>query len=98
MSLQIQHPQPPQINGAIYPFLDVSYAMSTRDNGGSMALSLVVTLTPYRELDGAVELLPDAAKVFVWGDAMEQAKEDRALLRFLLALHGAGQAFVNEAF
>ena len=63
-----------------------------------MALSLVVTLTPYQELDGAVELLPDAARVYSWGNAMEQAKDNRALLRFLLALHAAGQQFVNEAF
>lgn len=96
--MAITHPQPPQINGATYPFLDVSLAMSTREQGEGIALCIVVTLTPYRQLENGIEKLSDAAKVFVWGDAFTAAASDPLLAQFLGAIQAAGQAFVDEAF
>ena len=96
--MAIQHPQPPQVSGAVYPFLDVSLAMSTRPQGNDVALSLCVTLTPYRTTDNGIELLEEGRKVFVWGDALNQAATDPHLARFLMTIQAAGQQFVNEAF
>lgn len=98
MSPVILHPQPPQVNGSVYPFLDVSLAMSTRGNGPAIALSLVVTLTPYRQLADGIEKLEEGQKVYVWGDALQAAQADPRVAAFIGALQMAGQAFVNEAF
>lgn len=94
----ILHPQPPQVNGITYPYLDVSLSMSTRDNGPGIALSLVVTLTPYRQLADGIEKLKEFQKVYVWGDALLSAQSDPSVAAFIGALQVAGQAFVNEAF
>lgn len=95
--MAITNPQPPQIGGISYPYMSVSLAMSTRPNGPGMALSLVVTLTPYRLTDDGVETFEQGQKVLVWGDAVEQAKTDPHLAKFLVALEAAGQAYVSEA-
>lgn len=96
--MALLNPQPTVINGISYPFLDVSLAMSTRENGEGMTLSVVVSLTPYRQLEYGVEKLLDAQKVFVWGDAFEQAVADPGLAEFLNAIQEAGQTFINKAF
>jgi len=95
--MAITNPQPPQIGGITYPFMSVSLAMSTRSNGPGMALSLVVTLTPYRLTDDGVELFEQGQKVLVWGDAVQQAQSDPHLAKFLVALETAGQEYVSEA-
>ena len=96
--MAIQHPQPPQVSGAVYPFLDVKLAMSTRPLGNEVTVDVSVTLTPYRQLEDGIELLEEGRKVFVWGDALNQAATDPHLARFLMTIQAAGQQFVNEAF
>lgn len=95
--MAIVNPQPVQANGQEYPFFGVSLAMSTRQEGSGMALALVVTLTPYRAIDGGIELFEEGNKVMVWGNALQQAQTDVHLAKFLIAIQEAGQAFVSEA-
>jgi len=95
--MAIQNPKPPIINGVSYPFMGVSMSMSTRPNGPAMALSLTVTLTPYRVTDIGVELLEAGQRVLVWGDAIAAAESDPNVARFLHAIESAGQLYVSEA-
>jgi hypothetical protein len=95
--MAITNPQPPIVGGISYPFMGVSLAMSTRPEGASMALSLVVTLTPYRVTDGGVETFEQGQKVLVWGDAVAAAATDPHLAQFLQVIEAAGQAYVSEA-
>lgn len=103
----ITHPNPPVVDGKTYDKLSVALATSTDAAGGTMALRLAVTLTPYcmeqnRDEDGQftegehVELLPDAQQAFAYADAAQAAKDNPPLAQFLIALAQAGQQFVNE--
>lgn len=87
--MAILHPQPPQVSGAVYPFLDVKLAMNTRPQGNKVALSFCATLTPYREKEDGIELLEEGRKVFVWGDALSQAAHEPHLAQFLMAIQAA---------
>lgn len=95
--MAIVNPQPLQANGQEYPYFGVSLAMSTRQEGTGMALALVVTLTPYREIDGGIELFEEGNRVMAWGNVLQQAQSDMHLARFLIAIKEAGQALVSES-
>lgn len=92
----ITHPNPPVVDGKVYDKLSVALATSTDAAGGTMALRLAVTLTPYRVEGDGVELLPDAQQAFAYADAAQAARDNPALAQFLIALAQAGQQFVNE--
>lgn len=93
--MAIKNPQPPQIGGVTYDLLGVSLAMSTTPRDGRMALSIAVTLTPYRDGQNGPELLTEGQLVLVYGDAGQAAASDPHLAQFLGALEAAGQTFVN---
>ncbi len=95
--MAILNPQPPNVGGASYPFLGVSLAMSTRPDGPAMALSLTVTLTPYRVTEAGIELLEAGQVVRAWGDAIAAAENDPNVASFLQAIEAAGQVYVSEA-
>lgn len=96
--MALRHPQPPQVNGAVYDFLDIQMSLSTRLDNGQVALPLVVTLTPYRQLDGFIEKLEEGKKTFVWGDALDSATNDPRLASFLTQIELAGQTLIDEVF
>lgn len=96
--MPIQHPQPPIINGTEYPFLGVSLALDTRPENGSMILTMVAVLTPYRVTSTGIDVLEEGQKVFAWGNALADAASDPALAQFLGSIEAAGQQLVRESF
>ena len=93
--MAIHNPQPPQIDGITYDLLGVALAMSTTPRDGRMALSIAVTLTPYRDGTDGPELLTEGQTALVYGDAGQAAASDPRLAQFLGALEAAGQTFIN---
>lgn len=98
LDMALRHPQPPQVNGAIYDFLDIKMSLSTQLHDGRLALPLVVTLTPYRQLGEGIEHLTEGSKTFIWGDALLSAEDDNRLALFLSRIESAGQALIDEVF
>lgn len=94
--MSIQNPQPPQINGKIYPFLGFSLAMSTTPVNGVMQLNIAVTLTPYRECEGVIETLQEGTIIINFGDALSKAQVDPYLWEFLEGLELLSQEYVNR--
>lgn len=81
--------------GADYDRLAPTLAMSPRIEGAKLGMSVAVRLMPYRENENGLETLEAATQAVVYGNAMEEARKDRALLRCILKIEAALQEFVD---
>jgi hypothetical protein len=89
--------QPTIVDGVEYPLLLVNLAISPLvQEGGQIGASVAMRLTPYREIPGGIEQLPDHAKAVSYFDVFKEAETDPEIASAVLKIMTGIQEFIND--
>jgi len=95
--MAITSTKPTIVDGVEYPLLLVNLAISPLvQEGGQIGASVAMRLTPYREIPGGIEQLPDHAKPVSILDVFKEAESDPAFEKAIKGIMDTLQTFVNE--
>ena len=95
--MPIQSTKPTIVDGVEYPLLLVNLAISPLvKEGGQIGASVAMRLTPYRELDGNIEQLPDHAKAVSYFDVFKEAETDPEIASAVGKIMEGIQEFIND--
>lgn len=86
--------KPTIVEGVEYPYLLISFSLSQQNNPS--AASVAIRLTPYRELDGKIEKLPEAMKAVSYFDIFKEAKLDQDIDSAINKIMSGVQDFIND--
>lgn len=88
-------PTPHTNDSGEFPFVGVQLVTNPRFDENTVGAQVVLRLTPYRVVDGVVEVAADGHRSFVFGDAYQQAATDPPLAAALTSIAAAIQTFIN---
>ena len=95
--MPIQSTQPTIVDGVEYPLLLVNLAISpVVHEGGIIGASVAMRLTPYREVGGAIEQLPDHAKAVSYFDVFKEAESDPEIASAIEKIMTGLQEFITD--
>lgn len=95
--MPIQSTQPTIVDGVEYPLLLVNLAISpVIHEGGIIGASVAMRLTPYREVGGAIEQLPDYAKAVSYFDVFKEAETDSEIASAIEKIMTGLQEFITD--
>lgn len=95
--MPIQSTQPTIVDGVEYPLLLVNLAISpVVHEGGIIGASVAMRLTPYREVGGAIEQLPDHAKAVSYFDVFKEAESDPEIASAIEKIMAGLQEFITD--
>ena len=88
---------PTIVDGVEYPLLLVNLAISpVVHQGGVIGASVAMRLTPYRDLGGNIEQLPDHAKAVSYFDVFKEAESDAEIASAVTKIMTGLQEFIND--
>lgn len=89
--------QPTVVEGVEYPYLLVNLAISpVIHDGGRIGASVAMRLTPYREIPGGIEQLPDYAKAVSYFDVFKEAESDPEIASAIEKIMTGLQEFITD--
>lgn len=89
--------QPTIVDGVEYPYLLVNLAISpVVHDGGNIGASVAMRLTPYREISGGIEQLPDYAKAVSYFDVFKEAETDAEIASAIEKIMTGLQEFITD--
>jgi hypothetical protein len=89
--------KPTIVDGVEYPLLLVNLAISPLvQEGGIIGASVAMRLTPYRDLGGNIEQLPDYAKAVSYLDVFKEAETDPEIASAIEKIMTGIQEFIND--
>ena len=95
--MAITSTQPTIVDGVEYPLLLVNLAISPLvQEGGQIGASVAMRLTPYREIPGGIEQLPDYAKAVSYFDVFKEAETDPEIASAIEKIMTGIQEFIND--
>jgi hypothetical protein len=95
--MAIQSTNPTIVNGVEYPLLLVNLAISPIvHTGGIIGASVAMRLTPYREVGGDIEQLPDHAKAVSYFDVFKEAESDAEIASAVTKIMTGLQEFITD--
>jgi hypothetical protein len=95
--MAITSTQPTIVDGVEYPLLLVNLAISPLvQEGGQIGASVAMRLTPYREIPGGIEQLPEHAKAVSYFDVFKEAETDPEIASAVLKIMTGIQEFIND--
>lgn len=95
--MAITSTQPTIVDGVEYPLLLVNLAISPLvQEGGIIGASVAMRLTPYREIGGGIEQLPDYAKAVSYLDVFKEAETDPEIASAVGKIMEGLQEFIND--
>lgn len=95
--MPIQSTKPTIVDGVEYPLLLVNLAISPLvQEGGIIGASVAMRLTPYREVGGAIEQLPDHAKAVSYLDVFKEAETDPEIASAIEKIMTGLQEFISD--
>lgn len=95
--MPIQSTNPTIVDGVEYPLLLVNLAISpVVHEGGIIGASVAMRLTPYREVGGAIEQLPDHAKAVSYFDVFKEAETDPEIASAIEKIMTGLQEFITD--
>lgn len=95
--MAITSTKPTIVDGVEYPLLLVNLAISpVVHEGGQIGASVAMRLTPYREIPGGIEQLPDYAKAVSYFDVFKEAETDPEIAAAIEKIMTGLQEFIND--
>lgn len=95
--MAITSTQPTIVDGVEYPYLLVNLAISpVVHEGGNIGASVAMRLTPYRDLGGNIEQLPDYAKAVSYFDVFKEAESDAEIASAIEKIMTGLQEFITD--
>jgi hypothetical protein len=95
--MAITSTQPTIVDGVEYPLLLVNLAISpVVHEGGVIGASVAMRLTPYRDLGGNIEQLPDHAKAVSYFDIFKEAESDPEIASAVTKIMTGLQEFITD--
>lgn len=95
--MAITSTQPTIVDGVEYPLLLVNLAISPLvQEGGIIGASVAMRLTPYRDLGGNIEQLPDHAKAVSYFDVFKEAESDPEIASAIEKIMTGLQEFITD--
>jgi hypothetical protein len=95
--MAITSTQPTIVDGVEYPLLLVNLAISPLvQEGGQIGASVAMRLTPYREIPGGIEQLPEHAKAVSYFDVFKEAETDPEIASAIEKIMTGIQEFIND--
>ena len=95
--MAITSTQPTIVDGVEYPLLLVNLAISPLvQEGGIIGASVAMRLTPYRDLGGNIEQLPDSMKAVSYFDIFKEAESDPEIASAVEKIMTGLQEFITD--
>ena len=95
--MPIQSTNPTIVDGVEYPLLLVNLAISPLvKEGGIIGASVAMRLTPYRDLGGNIEQLPNSMKAASYFDIFKEAETDPEIESAVTKIMDGLQEFIND--
>jgi hypothetical protein len=95
--MAITSTKPTIVDGVEYPLLLVNLAISPLvQEGGQIGASVAMRLTPYREIPGGIEQLPEHAKAVSYFDVFKEAETDPEIASAIEKIMTGIQEFIND--
>ena len=95
--MPIKSTNPTIVNEVEYPLLLVNLAISPLvKEGGIIGASVAMRLTPYRDLGGNIEQLPDHAKEVSYFDVFKEAESDPEIASAIDKIMTGLQEFITD--
>ena len=95
--MAITSTNPTIVDGVEYPLLLVNLAISPLvHEGGIIGASVAMRLTPYRDLGGNIEQLPDHAKAVSYFDIFKESESDPEIASAVTKIMTGLQEFITD--